>query len=313
MKNKKLALAICAFVMLFSAQSQAWWWNSTYTKTKHPIVLVHGLFGFDQAFGIYNYFFRIPGELEDDGATVYVADVSAANSSELRGEQLIEQLDTIKALYGHSKFNLIGHSHGGPTIRYVASVRPDLVASVTSVGSPHTGTPVADAVASFVVPGSLQETLLESIANAMAIFIEVVSGNFSDPQDVLASMTSLSTAGSAAFNANYPEAMPAYNCGEGQYVVNGIRYFSFGGTSVITNIFDPADAVLAASSVFFWGAANDGLVGRCSSHLGQVIRDNYPWNHGDEINQVLGARGLFTSNPISVYRAHANRLKNLGL
>jgi len=313
MKNTKITLAICALVLIFSSQSQAWWWNNNYTKTKHPIVLVHGLFGFDQAFGIYNYFFRIPSELEDDGATVYVADVSAANSSELRGEQLIEQLDTIKALYGHSKFNLIGHSHGGPTIRYVASVRPDLVASITSVGSPHTGTPVADAVASFVTPGSIQEILLESIANAMAIFIEIVSGNFSDPQDVLASMTSLSTSGSAVFNANYPEGMPAYNCGEGQYVVNDIRYFSFGGTSVVTNIFDPVDAVLAASSVFFLGAANDGLVGRCSSHLGQVIRDDYPWNHGDEINQVLGARGLFTSNPISVYRAHANRLKNLGL
>jgi triacylglycerol lipase len=44
-----------------------------------------------------------------------------------------------------------------------------------------------------------------------------------------------------------------------------------------------------------------------------VIRDDYGWNHGDEVNQFLGLRGLFASNPSSVYRAHANRLKNLGL
>jgi triacylglycerol lipase len=30
--------------------------------------------------------------------------------------------------------------------------------------------------------------------------------------------------------------------------------------------------------------ANDGLVGKCSSHLGTVIRDNYFHNHLDEVN-----------------------------
>jgi triacylglycerol lipase len=33
----------------------------------------------------------------------------------------------------------------------------------------------------------------------------------------------------------------------------------------------------------------------------------------DEVNQILALRGLFTANPVSVYRAHANRLKNQGL
>ncbi|HKA30564.1 MAG TPA: hypothetical protein VKH82_14375, partial [Candidatus Binatia bacterium] len=34
--------------------------NCTYTKTKYPIVLAHGLFGFDQLFGVIDYFFGIP-------------------------------------------------------------------------------------------------------------------------------------------------------------------------------------------------------------------------------------------------------------
>ena len=93
MKKLQVTLVICLALLTVSTSSNAWWWNSNYTKTKYPIVLVHGLFGFDQAFGSYDYFFRIPGELADDGARVYVADVSAANSSEVRGEQLLEQLE----------------------------------------------------------------------------------------------------------------------------------------------------------------------------------------------------------------------------
>jgi triacylglycerol lipase len=56
--------------------------------------------------------------------------VSSTHYSAVRGEQVIAELETLKALYGYRKFNLIGHSHGGPTARYVASVRPDLVASM---------------------------------------------------------------------------------------------------------------------------------------------------------------------------------------
>ena len=63
----------------------------------------------------------------------------------------------------------------------------------------------------------------------------------------------------------------------------------------------------------FYSEANDGLVGRCSSHLGTVIRDNYFHNHLDEVNQILGLVSIFESNPTTVFRTHANRLKNAGL
>jgi triacylglycerol lipase len=313
MKSHKKLQILYLLLIFMVLPSQAGWWNSGYTKTKYPIVLVHGLFGFDQAFGIYNYFYRIPSELADDGAIVYVADVSAANSSEMRGEQLLQQLEIIKAMYGHNKFNLIGHSHGAPTIRYVASVRPDLVASVTSVGGPHKGSAVADALQIAAPPGSFLESVLEDLANGLAFFIELASGGAGDPQDALASLNSLTTAGANQFNNNYPEGVPTSYCGEGAYQVNGVKYYSFSGTRPVSNVIDISDALLGVSSLLFFGEFNDGLVGQCSSHLGRVLRDNYPWNHGDEINQVLGIRGLFTSSPVAVYRAHANRLKNEGL
>ncbi len=284
----------------------------TYTKTKNPIVLVHGLLGFDSLLGIVDYFHGIPGELRDGGAKVFVVDVSQSNSTTLRGEQLVAQLETLKALHGYSKFNLVGHSHGGPTARYAASVRPDLVASVTSVGSPHTGSAVADLLNTVAPPGSVQASLTAGFVNALSAFVGFLSGS-ARPQDSLAALASLSSSGAATFNSLHPAGKPSSACGQGANLVNGVRYYSMGGTSVLTNVFDASDALMAAGALTFGFEQNDGLVGRCSSHWGTVLRDDYGWNHLDEVNQLVGLRGLFSSSPKSVYRAHANRLKNLGL
>lgn len=63
-------------------------WATGYAQTKYPIVLVHGLFGFDRI-GPLEYFYGIPSDLRANGAQVYVAQVAAANSTEVRGEQLL--------------------------------------------------------------------------------------------------------------------------------------------------------------------------------------------------------------------------------
>ncbi len=110
-----LLMLLCALPMLGQ--------GAGYTQTRYPIVLVHGLFGFDKLLGV-DYFYGIPQALTRDGAKVYVAQVSATQSSELRGEQLIKQVQQVLAITEAEKVNLIGHSHGGPTIRYVASVAP---------------------------------------------------------------------------------------------------------------------------------------------------------------------------------------------
>lgn len=91
-----------------------------------------------------------------------------------------------------------------------------------------------------------------------------------------------------------------------------MHYYSWSGTSPLTNPLDVSDAMMGAGSLAFSGP-NDRLVGRCSSHLGMVIRDNYRMNHLDEVNQFMGLTSLFETDPVSVYRQHANRLKNAGL
>jgi len=44
-----------------------------------------------------------------------------------------------------------------------------------------------------------------------------------------------------------------------------------------------------------------------------VIRDNYKMNHVDEINHFFGLVNLFETDPVTLYRQQANRLKNAGL
>ncbi len=277
-----------------------------YTQTRYPIVLVHGLFGFDRL-GPLEYFYGIPAALRSGGAQVYVTSVSAANSTEVRGEQLLFQVRQILAATCAEKVHLIGHSHGGPTSRYVASVRPDLVASVTSIGGVNQGSKVAD-----VLVGAAPDVVY-SVGNALGGFLDLINGSPTLPQNARAAAQSLSTAGTAAFNAVHPEGLPTTACGEGAYQVNGVYYFSWSGAKSYTNLFDPADPFLAVTSLAFGGAKNDGLVASCSSHLGRVIRDDYRMNHLDEINQMVGITHLFETSPVTLFRQHANRLQGMGL
>ncbi|UPQ89270.1 esterase/lipase family protein [Vibrio sinaloensis] len=293
---------------LFSLTAHA----ANYTQTHYPIVLVHGLFGFDKLAGI-DYFYGIPHALTKDGAKVYVAQVSATNSSEARGEQLLAQVETLVAATGAQKVNLIGHSHGGPTARYVASVRPDLVASVTSVGGVHKGSKVADLVRGNVEQGSGLESLAVKLADGLTSLIGLLSGGRDLEQDALASLDALTTEGSLAFNQYYPEGVPTSACGDGEWLAsNGVYYYSWTGSSNFSNVLDPTDGAMMVLGLAF-DEPNDGLVGTCSTHLGKVIRDDYKMNHLDEINGLLGIHHLFETDPVTLYRQHANRLKRQGL
>ena len=304
MKNRFWKYVSIALIAITALPAPSW--AAGYTQTKYPIVMVHGFLGFE-SIGPFEYFYGITSGLRSGGANVHVTTVSAANSPEVRGEQLLTQVKQILAVTGAAKVNLIGHSHGGPTTRYVASVRPDLVASVTSVGGVNKGSKVADILMDNA-PG-VSTVVLGAVANLMSI----VSGNTGRPQDAKAAMMSLTTAGSLAFNSRHPDGVPLSACGEGAYQARGVYYFSWSGGKQITNVLDPLDAPLALTALAFDGEKNDGLVGSCSSHLGRVIRDDYAMNHLDEINQTAGLVSLFETSPVTVFRQQANRLQGLGL
>ena len=316
---KKILIAAVA-TMTLAAPTQAGWFSNyfKYTKTKNPIVLVPGIFAFDTIAGI-DYWYQIPSAIESRGGTVFVPKINAFDGSVERGEQLIAQLDEIKASSRGkiTKFNLMGHSQGGVTSRYVMTVRPDLVASVTSMSTPHTGSPVADLLTGVAPEGTAQGNLFAAIGDAVGNLVNLLSNNKASDSDLYAMLSEFNKVGAEDFNTRYPLGLPEQECGEGprSETVNGhdIELFSWGGAAPLTSIIDPSDLLFATTSLTFTGADSDGITGVCANHFGRVLRDDYAMNHIDINNHVLGLVSLFDTNPKTVFKNHANRLKNMGL
>lgn len=301
--------------------------SSDFDKTQYPVVLAHGLGGWTRLFGLIDYFNGIPQELTANGADVYVTKVSAVNDTEVRGEQLLQQVKTISAITGSPKVNLIGHSHGGIDIRYVAAVAPEYVASVTAVSSPEQGSKMADWVVDKVTTGSLNDgfdvnnnefNTGSKIALGFFDFLgktmDVGSGiplDHLQQQDGWAAVNALTTHYASGFNQKFPAAMPTTYCGQpSASLVNGVKYYSFSGVGTITSVVDPIDWMLALTSLPFGDDANDGLVSKCSSRLGEVVRDDYLMNHLDSVNQLFGLTSANETSPVAIYRKHVNLLKN---
>lgn len=285
--------------------------------TQYPLVLVHGILGFNRLLG-FPYFFGVKRALERKGAKVFVASLSGLNSEAVRGEQLRTFIDKVLRESGKDKVNLIGHSQGALDCRYVAATHPACVASVTSVNGVNHGSEVADAVRAKYQPGSRKEKRVALAFNVSQKIVALLSGHPQNPQDAIAALNTLTTEGVQAFNQKYPQALPKVWGGEGAEVVNGIHYYSW--SSVIApdrqglNALDPLHLWMRHSTRKFTKEAgqNDGLVGRFSSHLGNVIRSDYPMDHLDAINQLAGLRPGRV-DPVELYVRHLERLAQKGL
>ena len=191
---------------------------------------------------------------------------------------------------------------------------PSKVASLTSVSGTHKGSPVASLITK--VDGTGLGTAGAAIVNFFSGAITWSQGlnAKSYPHDALAAGRSISVEGSTQFNTRFPMGVPTTACGEGTYQDKGIYMYSFSGTQALTNILDPLDPLFAGTSLIVdIKGDNDGMVSRCSAKFGKTVRDNLPWNHADEVNQVLGLKSIFAPNPVDIYRQHANRLKLQGL
>ena len=288
-------------------------------STLYPILLVHGLFGFDRI-GTFELFHGIRQALRNAGAHVFIPYLSATHSNELRGQQLIEQIERVLDGTGARKVNLIGHSQGALAARYAAAQAPHQVASVTSVSGPNHGSELADCLRKALKPGQLPEYIAVAASTLFVEFLGYLGGRKQIPHNAIAALNALTTEGVAAFNDKYPQGLPDTWGGQGAQQVNEVHYYSWSGTiqgSVLKegrNALDPLHAFCRGFSQFFDREAghNDGMVGRFSSHLGTVLRSDYPMDHLDSINQTAGLvrSGI---DPVDLYLEHADRLRQQGL
>ena len=317
---KRRTAAAVVLAMTFAPGAYAGWFDwlippKNETQTQYPIVLVLGLFGFGQALNTVDYFWGINGDLRAGGAKVYIAELSSVNSAYGNGEQLLRQIDTILATTGATKVNLFTHSYGGVAARYVAGVAPGKVASISSVSAANKGSKLADLVQTIVGPqGTPLNSLAARIFNVIGSVMDTLLGKPNAPtSDALGALGTLTSAGMAQFNTRFPAALPPTYCGtQGAEVVNGVRYYSWTGTQAVTNLLDPFDWLTAVTGLVHEGLPNDGINDACTQRVGKVLGE-YRMNHFDEVNQLAGIRGLFTPDPVSLWRQQAVRLKQMGL
>jgi triacylglycerol lipase len=116
-------------------------------QLRAPIVLVHGLCGFDNLrlgrWVVAQYFRGIPEALWTAGNRVMVASLSPTRGIADRAGQLKELLDRESP---HEPVHLLAHSMGGLDSRYLISNlgMAARVLTLTTLGTPHRGTPFAD-------------------------------------------------------------------------------------------------------------------------------------------------------------------------
>jgi triacylglycerol lipase len=112
---------------------------------RYPVILLHGLLGFDEV-GVgaarQHYFRGLTESLENLGAEVHRPEVSRVAGVRTRAAQLARRLHTLPA----KRVNVVAHSLGGLDARYAIAELglADRVASLTTIGTPHRGTPLAD-------------------------------------------------------------------------------------------------------------------------------------------------------------------------
>jgi triacylglycerol lipase len=108
-------------------------------------VLAHGFAGFDalRISGLHLAYFRgVMDRLRAAGVEVHVLRVSPVAPIAHRARQLADQVRRLPA----ERCNIVAHSMGGLDARYAIAALGlgDRIASLTTIGTPHRGTPLAD-------------------------------------------------------------------------------------------------------------------------------------------------------------------------
>ncbi len=292
----------------------------------YPLLLAHGFFGFENLANLrfVPYWHGIPEHLASVGEVdVCIGEVDPFNNSTVRGEQLLEQAIACAAATGHQRVNIIGHSQGGLDARVVASLAPDLVASVTTIATPHHGTPIAD-IALGLTPNDGAAGLIDWLVQLLGMPLWDEVGNQTSLGEA---MWQMSSEGIAQFNATYPDAPGVlYTSVTGRTGLHPggpdcepdsppppLFITMWQGTLDTTDqLFVIPEAIL--SQGILAQDPNDGLVRAADAQWGEFL-GCVPADHIDEVGHLLGdSPGIGNAwNHLNFYGALVAYLRERGV
>jgi triacylglycerol lipase len=237
------------------------------------IVLVHGILGFRnlvefQSIGLLPYFRGVAEHFEGLGHRVLAVQLDKTAGVKTRAGQLGDQIAAALGAGGHldpaQKTHIIAHSMGGLDSRYLlspANPTPNNlpIRSLTTIGTPHLGSPVADAVDNPQTPQDVRD----AIAAVLAKFDISLDG-----------LRDLRTDRCKEFSATHPDRKGVdYSC---------IAGIGRPGLMKTWLLFLPLYK-------YVWSQThedNDGLVARSSSQWGTPVGE-WAADHVDEIGYNL--------------------------
>jgi triacylglycerol lipase len=239
------------------------------------IILVHGILGFSNKFGI-DYFRGVAQHFREKELQVLVPELNPTQGIEFRGNQLQDQIQaafTARKLDPSQKTHIIAHSLGGLDSRYIlssANPRPIQVQirSLTTVATPHRGAPIADIIDNPAellpfphLPFTSVPNLLEPALNALGISLN--------------GLRDLTTRSCQSFSEKYLDNP-------------NVTYFSSAGSG------RPGFPETSAAFLLFHhyisaatGQANDGMVPVPSAQWGIFDQTTWPGDHAEVIGHNL--------------------------
>lgn len=215
-------------------------------QTKYPVLFVHGVFFRDTKY--FNYWGRIPRELTDNGATVYYGNHQSALSVADSAAELAHRIKQIVEETGCEKVNVIAHSKGGLDCRYALAnlgVAP-LVASLTTVNTPHRGCKFAD---------YLLEKLPKDMVNGVAETYNKALKKLGDENpDFIAAVSDLTASSCKRLNDELADPAGVYcqSVGSTMEKARGGKFplnFSYN----LVKLFDGKNDGLVSEDSFSWG------------------------------------------------------------
>jgi triacylglycerol lipase len=271
------------------------------------IVLAHGIFGFRTLFGV-DYFNGVKAFLESTfQATpiqVIVTGVAPAGRIELRGAELGKEILTALAsglLDASQKVHIIAHSMGGLDARFCLSpenagniTAAARVASLSTISTPHRGSPIADVLT------------VDNLLDRLSRSLPSLTGPLQEALDRLdlstAGLQDLTSRATADFNDRFPDHPE-------------VRYFSYagGGRAGAT----PTCALLRVPRGLITlrtQQENDGLVSVDSATWGEGLVEVWPADHADEIGHDLDGGPVATPRAfdhLARYQTIVARLRDL--
>ncbi len=225
-----------------------------------PVVLVHGLFGFDRI-GVpgarFDYFRGIAKHLDSLGCHAHAVRLPPSASVPARAQKLVELITALP----HERVDLIAHSLGGLDARYALAKLglASRVRALVTIGTPHRGSPIAD----LVITGKM--SWAHKMLSTIGLPLEAVQW--------------LATDTLAKFNADVLD-------------VPGVRYACVVGGLHRDDSHVPLPLVPAHAYLRRVAGVNDGLVPISSQYWGDTLAE-IEADHFAQVGWRIAARGTF--------------------